>query len=1703
MRKLLLLAALLASALHALAQPYGNEWIHYDRQYWSFKVWQNGVYRIDSAALAAAHLPLQSVDPRTLQLYARGRQVPIHVEGAQDGVFNNGDFIEFYGAKNDAWMDSTLWDDPAHINNPFYSLYNDTIRYYLTWGPVGEALRTIPSASGNWAAHAVQPWCWGTTLLTYPVGYQSGKRTPEGISTAFVSEAEGYYAFQELIKGEGADGSIAFYLAAPELYAGADAPPARYNMVLASLNNPGGWNCVDHHIRLEHGPAVLADTVFLGYALLKLGFDRPVASYAAGGLNITARVIHDLACNGLAPDYPDVSAPAWQSLRYARNFNFGDRADVELPGSAAPDSSTVAFLASAGPVLYAWGPAGLSRVLPAQEGNGYKAVLPPNAQDMRVVVATAAAILPVGTITPVNGTGTFTDPMANLPDSALVIVTHPKLMQGALQYAAYRETSPVNRYNTLVADVEQLYDQFGGGVRQHPLAIRNFLRFVYNHAPTKPKALFLIGKAVQAHATALNPLPYQRGYRQDAGAAAACLVPTIGWPSSDASFSINLNGSQPASYQVPVGRLAAQTNEQVVHYLAKVDSVEHQPPAAWMKNILHFRGGNNQSDYAQFDNALASFKVIAEDTSFFGHVTKFVKNGGAVIEQAAVDSVSDMISKGVSLMTFFAHAYGGGFDITIDVPSNYQWHGKFPVMLGNSCYTGNIHQFEPNSASEQFVLPENSGAIAFIASIDLSLTNRLAAFSRRFYTSFGQVNYGKGVGSHMRMAAIDQLAGGWALPVNSQGWIESLNIAESMTLHGDPTVVMNSPRLPDLEVTADDIALIPAQVTADLDSFQVRVVFRNIGRGTHQSFSVALERTLVAQGTTLPAIVKQVSMNAWQDTVFFKLPVTVGQQGLGLNDLQVRLDLDPDLIPEIDDTGNNKVTKRITINAGDLLPVEPYNFAIVPDPAPVLRASTGNPFAPLRNYIFQIDTTDLYNSPLMQQHTVSAPGGVVQWQPSSIYAINNVRDSVVFFWRCTLDSLGQGGHYNWHESSFQHINGRTGWGQAHFFQFKDDDYSLMKHVRPERKFKFFGGDHQIGCEVQGGSYQTCWWTKDLSAEENGGCGPYPSINVAVVDPFDFSTWLTLYDGVGYDYGQMNRNGSCGRSRNEKSFVFWYLHPRLDTMAYMLNNRIPDGYYVLVYTYLRLDRTAIAASNAMGALAALGASHLASGAVPDSVPYIFFCKKGDPSSVQEVWGNAHDALINMTASLHLTSRSGSMQAPRSNEALHWEQLSWDIRPEQPNDSTRVKLAGVSPQGTEHPLLDLAGYTGNVDLQPMLTAQQYPQLRLKGAFWNDTADTPLPAQIKRWQLIGTPAPECAIDPPSGLYVHVDSLYQGQDAAVMVAVRNIGQQPMDSLLMTAWITGHNNQTRRIHYKRNAPLPVGAVLRDTVRFSTQLFPGPNALTIEANPIDTLTQLYAQPEQFHFNNIAQLRFLTLQDRENPMLDVTFDGIHILNGDIVSAQPEIQVTLHDENRILLLNEPGDTALFKVFLTDPAGTLRRVYFRQGAQEVMQFVPASGPQNVSKVFYRPNFMQDGKYRLTVRASDKSRNNSGDRDNSVDFEVINRPTLTEVLNYPNPFTTSTRFVFTLTGRETPSAMRIQIMTISGRVVREVSMAELGPMHVGRNVTEFAWDGTDQFGDRLARGVYLYRVMAQLHGEDIEHRDGGAGSYFTKGMGKMYLLR
>jgi hypothetical protein len=171
--------------------------------------------------------------------------------------------------------------------------------------------------------------------------------------------------------------------------------------------------------------------------------------------------------------------------------------------------------------------------------------------------------------------------------------------------------------------------------------------------------------------------------------------------------------------------------------------------------------------------------------------------------------------------------------------------------------------------------------------------------------------------------------------------------------------------------------------------------------------------------------------------------------------------------------------------------------------------------------------------------------------------------------------------------------------------------------------------------------------------------------------------------------------------------------------------------------------------------------------------------------------------------------------------------------------------------------------------------------------------------------------------------------------------------------------------------------------------------------------------------------------------------------------------------------------------------------------MQWVPADGSNLRFKIIYDALFDQAGTYELLVQGSDNSGNLSGDLEYRVQFEVILESTITHIMNYPNPFSTSTRFVFTLTGDQVPDEMIIQIMTVTGRIVREITEDEIGPIRIGRNVTEFAWDGRDEFGDPLANGVYLYRVKARINGEPIKHRESGADQHFEKNWGKMYLMR
>jgi len=474
-------------------------------------------------------------------------------------------------------------------------------------------------------------------------------------------------------------------------------------------------------------------------------------------------------------------------------------------------------------------------------------------------------------------------------------------------------------------------------------------------------------------------------------------------------------------------------------------------------------------------------------------------------------------------------------------------------------------------------------------------------------------------------------------------------------------------------------------------------------------------------------------------------------------------------------------------------------------------------------------------------------------------------------------------------------------------------------------------------------------------------------------------------------------------------------------------------------------------------------------------------------------------ITLSVNVNGLSNNGYISSPVFGPGKAWKQLQWSgSSVDSPSeDNPLLSVIGIQLNGQADTIYrDLSPSQQLFDLSS-INATQYPFIKLQMHNIDTTNYTPY--QLAYWRITYDPAPEGAVNP--GQYFTIkDTVEVGEPLQFKMAFKNITGIPFsDSMKVKVVVTDRNNRTHIFPPGRLRKLNASP---DTLQISypvdTRQLTGNNNLYVEVNPDND------QLEQYHFNNFFYRNFYVRGDTLNPLLDVTFDNIHILNGDIVSSRPNILIKLRDEAKWYPIDDPS---ALKIQVRYPDGSLHPYNFNS---DTLQFTPA-GQQvpvsnNTATAIFKPYFVKDGEYELIVTGKDMSENSAGRMEYRVAFEVINKPMISNMMNYPNPFTTSTAFVFTLTGSEVPQNMRIQILTVTGKVVREITKDELGPLHIGRNITEFKWDGTDQYGQKLANGVYLYRVITNLNGKSLDKytsKEDNTDKYFNKGYGKMYLMR
>jgi len=1687
--KRILFFFLLLACFASSAQVYNNEWIDHSKTYYKFNVGKTGLYRISNATLSSAGLG--SAAAEQFQLWRNGVQVPIYTSRAT-GSFSNTDYIEFWGEMNDGKPDSALYRRREYQLNDKWSLETDTAAYFLTL-----------SGTNNFRLTTTANNVAGNTLLAEPYFlHTEGRYFRDRINNGYAILLTDLYMYSSAYdRGEGwSSADIAANTSNNFTFSNLFVSNGGPNPIF-SINVSGNASFQRRYRVNINGDSIVGKT------LNNFDYSKDAVSFGAPTI---ASNTAQIQVSNITSSPNDRMVVHKYELTYARQFNFGGASNFEfkMPASATGNYLQIAGFdyGSIAPVLYDL--TNGKRYVPDISTPGIlKVVLSASAVPRRLVMVKQESNN-VNSVT-ILQSRTFINYALSANSGNYLIISDPILFTGngganpIEQYRAYRNSAEGGGYIAKTILIQDLIDQFGYGIKKNPLSIRNFLKYAREKFSVAPKQAFIIGRGTHYVDNRYNENNNDI-YRLN-------IVPTFGWPASDLLLSADPGD---ANMKTPIGRLSVINAREVEAYLKKVKDYELAQRTmsqlikdkAWMKNVVHMVGsGGDLGD--NLTQLMKNYERIIEDTFFGAQVQTFTKTTAATVEQINNRTLDKLFEEGITLMTYYGHSSATTLEFNLNNPDQYNNFGKYPMFVALGCLAGNFYNFNiarfqaTETLAEKFVLAPDKGMIGFIASSHFGVVNYLDIYNTRMYQNISVKDYGKTIGEIMQSTVAQTLA------LTTQEDFISRSTCEETILHGDPAIRLNSHAKPDYVIEESLLKIEPAFVSVADKSFKVTAKFLNIGKAVNQNIVVQVKREY-ANGAvsiyrdTIPGI-------RYADSVVIEIPIDPAKDK-GINKLTVTVDAD-NKVDELFET-NNSITKELFIYEDELRPVYPYNFSIVNKQGIKLSASTANPFSTTKEYRMEIDTTELFNSSLKRSVSKSSSGGLIEFDPGITF-INNV----VYYWR--VAPTPSSGPVNWNTSSFVYLpNHDYGFNQSHYYQHLKSSGDQIFMDSSTRSWKFSSRLNNLF--IRAGTWVTSTdQEQGLSISINGqtfirNTCSFSSVVFNVFDPVTFKPWQNTTQisnsPVGGLYGSASNN--CFRGR-EYNFEYRYdsVSNRKRAMDFM-KNTIPDGSYVVVRSFT-LDPTTFpgfpqafasdwAADEAVNGSGQSLYHYLKNAGFSgiDSIhkprQFVLVYKKND-ASFKPQWVVSRDTYDNFTLSpdLPTPSSGGSLYSPEFGPAKSWKELQWKGKSSESNSSDQVSVdvIGIRVNGVKDTLLRSLNLSQQTVSLSSINAKEYPnlQLSLKN---RDTANL-TPYQLDYWRVTYTPAPEGAVA-PNMFFSMKETLDVGEPIDFKIAFKNVSEFDFsDSLKIKMVVTDRNNVANILPVLKHKPLKANDTLHVRHYIDTRGFTGTNTLYVEVNPDND------QLEQYHFNNFIYKDFIVKGDNLSPLLDVTFDNVHILNGDIVSAKPIIQINLKDESLSLLLD---DTSLVTVIIRDPDGIERKYAFNS---DTLQFIPAqSGANNTATINFKPYFAKDGDYELIVRGKDKSNNLAGAMEYKIAFQVINKAMISNMLNYPNPFTTSTAFVFTITGAEVPQNLKIQILTVTGKVVREITKAELGNLHIGRNITEYKWDGTDQYGQRLGNGIYLYRVVTNLNGKSLEKyraKNDDSDKYFNNGYGKMYLMR
>ncbi|MBL7858780.1 MAG: hypothetical protein JNM57_13915 [Cyclobacteriaceae bacterium] len=1618
----------------------GHEWINYNQEYYKIPVAKNGLYKVRYTDLQQAGVPVNTVNPQTFQLFHRGVEQAIYVEGEGDAQFNPADFIEFYGRKNDGTLDAELYQPATVQPHTFYNLYNDTTSYFLTFhAQAGKRMPTFSEANSSGipkeSSHQEE------ILVILKEQYATGFTTSD-VQHAFFDQGEGWtgiqitqnqfrdYLLTDLVKGVPSDGlpQLKILLVGrwsvshqAEIYVGPDASslrllgnaPAFSSYQTTTFSHSFNWTDIAADGKLTVRIRATGANDRLSASYIQVNFPQRVD---ASGLSEKLFVVNESPAE---KSYIEIENPS----PGMRLFDVTDPANVITIGTSGTTTLHALVQSAAVPrKLFA-----TSMVLTTSiKRVTFRQIIP--SQHNFIIISNRLLMKPAsGYSNPVKA------------------------------YAEYRASAEGGGYDTLVVEMQLLFNQFNYG-ETSPLAIYHFMKFLA--ASHIPDYLFLIGKGLSVN---------YGYYRNPAGFTTyKDFVPSAGMPAADMLFTAGL-GSTTYEPAVPTGRIPATTPVQVAAYLNKVKETESMAfNTLWRKDILHLSGGIELGEPEYFRQILGSFQTVAEDYHLGGSVTPIAKQSREILQDI---DVSKQVNAGLNLITFFGHSSAGTLDFDIGFVSNpvlgYNNKGKYPMFLINGCNAGSFF-LNGQIWGEDWINAENKGAVGFIAHTYFGLVGTLQKYSDVFYrVGYGDSTYiQKGIGDIQKEVARQYMS-------TSAPSIVNVTQVQQMLLLGDPAVKLFGAKKPDYDITGDNLSIesfngLP--VTALSDSFALKMIVRNFGQAKEGNFRIEVKRTfndnsvVIYDSLFAPVL--------YSDTIRFIIRKE-RNPGYGNNILTVTIDPDG-IIPELT-KANNTASVNFFIPSNGTRNLFPYPYAIVNEKQVNLSWQSTDLLSGERDFSIELDTVNTFTSPFRKQFNTT--GTVLARQLVSLLD----QDSVAYYWRTKLADPMPGESTEWTMSSFTYIqDSPEGWAQLHFPQYLENASEGLVYDSEIRELTYPETVTDVAIRIFGASKPTVitdYSVKIAGAEYNlvtqGFVCRYNTLNLIAFDR------RSTVPYIGVPFKWYNRAGrACGREPwviNSFAPAEMVTGNNDDIIAYV--NNIAAGDSVVLYTIGDAGYASwpLAAKTKLGELG-ISISQL-DNLLPGE-PVVIFGRKGLAPGSATVFRSAlapadqQELLVNKTITGRYTS--GMMTSVPIGPALHWKELFSTVKHVEAFDVHRIDVIGVKLNGDE--TLLFPDIQGNLNLSA-IDPVTYPSLKLRFKAEDNVNLTP--AQLKKWIVTYDPVPEGMLifEGPGAQQV----LVEGQTWKGRFGFVNISDKQFTSPLDVTYQTF--NTTTRTSVAENfsiaSPAP-GDTTWFQVEFNSFGKSGFNDVVVFVNQ-------RIVPEQYYDNNVLQMNeyLHVVDDRYIPVMDVTIDGRLVANGDFVSPNPVIEIRLWDENRYLL---KADTTNIKLFLTYPcsSGTCipTPIYF---SRSDVQWFAATASADF-RIVFKPRNLEEGEYTLRISAAD-ARGNVSEGDYEVMFVVDYASAVSISYPYPNPFALSTTFRVKISGEKEPDSFSLVMLDVNGKVVRDLNDDNTTPLIIGTN--EIFWDGASDNGTPVAAGLYLFRLVILYDGQS-----------YTK-LGKVVVVR